>query len=105
MLAAAGLVAIERMLDRLAEDHVRARRLAELIGADPPGTNIVYADLGDGAVEKLRSRGVLGFELEGRVRFVTHRLIGDAEIRRAADVVASIAAETSAVSTATRPAT
>jgi threonine aldolase len=105
ILAAAGLVAIDRMLGRLADDHVRARDLAALIGAPRPETNIVYADLGPGTVEALRSRGVLALELEDRVRFVTHRLIGDDEIRRAGEVVLSVAAETSAVSTATRPAT
>jgi threonine aldolase len=105
ILAAAGIVALERMLDRLAEDHLRAHELAVLIGAGPPETNIVYADLGAGALEELRSRGVLALELEGRVRFVTHRLIGDDEIRRAGEVVKSVAAETSAVPTATKPAT
>ena len=93
------------MVDRLAEDHARARELARLIGATPPETNIVYADLGPNAVEELRSRGVLALELDGRVRFVTHRLIGDDEIRRAGEVVNSVAAQASAVTTATAPAT
>ena len=53
VLAAAGLVALEKMIDRLAEDHANARRLAEGL-ADMPGveidldrvqTNIIYFNL------------------------------------------------------------
>jgi threonine aldolase len=105
ILAAAGLVALERMVDRLAEDHARARELARLIGAVRPETNIVCAELGADAVSALAARGVLALELDGRVRFVTHRLIGDDEIRRAGEAITSIAAQASAVTTATRPAT
>ncbi|HEY4349450.1 MAG TPA: beta-eliminating lyase-related protein [Gaiellaceae bacterium] len=104
IFAAAGLVALEQMFDRLADDHARARELARLIGAPVPETNIVMVDLGPDAVEQLRSRGVLALELEGRARFVTHRLISDDEIGRAADVIASLAAPASAVTTATTPA-
>jgi threonine aldolase len=89
-LAAAGIVALETMVDRLADDHRRARDLARLIGADEPETNLVYADLGRDAVDALRARGVLALELDGRVRFVTHRSIGDEDVRRAADAIASL---------------
>ena len=42
----------------------------------------------------LAERGVLGLERDtSRVRFVTHRLIGDAEVARAAELVAELAAE------------
>lgn len=105
IFAAAGLIALESMLDRLADDHANARQLAELIGVTAPETNIVYADLGPGAVEELRSRGVRAMELDGRIRFVTHRLIGQSDILRAGEVVRSVAAQTHAVSTATTPAT
>jgi threonine aldolase len=105
ILAAAGLIALERMVDRLAEDHARARELARLIGSERPETNIVYADLGPDAVSALGSSGVLALELDGRVRFVTHRLIGDVEIRRAGEVIRSVATQASAVTTATRPPT
>jgi threonine aldolase len=53
VLAAAGIVALEQMIDRLADDHVNARRLAEGL-ADTPGfvvdldrvqTNIVFFEL------------------------------------------------------------
>ena len=48
VLAAAGIVSLTRMVDRLAEDHVNARRLMHGIGeipglvAEPVHTNIVY---------------------------------------------------------------
>ncbi|HUY72306.1 MAG TPA: beta-eliminating lyase-related protein [Gaiellaceae bacterium] len=47
----------------------------------------------------------LALERDGHVRFVTHRLIGDDEIRRAGEMIASVATQASAVTTATRPAT
>jgi threonine aldolase len=88
IFAAAGLLALE-MIDRLAEDHRRARDLARLIGAEEPQTNIVAADLGPDAVERLESRGVRAMQFDGRTRFVTHRLISDDDVARAADAVRS----------------
>lgn len=85
--AAAGLLALDS-IPRLAEDHRRARELARLIGAAEPQTNIVYADVD---VERLRRRGVLAMEFAGRARFVTHRLIDDEAIARAAEQIASLA--------------
>lgn len=101
IFAAAGLLALE-MVDRLADDHRRARDLARLIGAPEPETNIVYADVDVG---RLRERGILAMPFAGRARFVTHRLIGDEEIVLVAEAVASLAVPASAVSTATQPAT
>jgi threonine aldolase len=91
IFAAAGIVALERMVDRLADDHRRARELARLVGAETPETNIVYTDLGPGAIDALAARGVLALGLEGRVRFVTHRLIGDEDVERAAYAIAEVA--------------
>ncbi len=85
--AAAGLLALD-MIDRLADDHVRARRLARLIGAPEPETNIVY---GDGDVDRLREAGVLAMQFDGRTRFVTHRLIDDDAIDAAAELIVSAA--------------
>lgn len=108
ILAAAGLVALERMRDRLVEDHRRAdelgARLAGLEGLrlDPERveTNIVLIDVtasGWGPerfVSALAERGVLALERDGsRVRFVTHRLVGDEEIERAALAAAEVVAE------------
>jgi threonine aldolase len=86
IFAAAGLLALD-MVERLADDHRRARELAHLIGADEPQTNIVTADLGTGAVERLEAQGVRTMEFDGRVRFVTHRLIADDDVVRAAELV------------------
>ncbi len=85
MLAAAGLYALEHHVDRLAQDHLHARQLAEgLAGVeglsvDPDAfpTNIVYVDCApvSGArwVEVLAERGVLINALgPERLRFVTH---------------------------------
>jgi len=57
VIAAAGIVALETMVDRLAEDHDRARRLADglrgipgiILENDPPATNMVYLQLGPNA--------------------------------------------------------
>jgi threonine aldolase len=88
IFAAAGLLALE-LVDRLAEDHRHARELARLIGANEPQTNIVLADLGPDAVARLDARGVRSLAFDGRVRFVTHRLIDDDDVVRAADAVVS----------------
>ncbi|HYB69052.1 MAG TPA: aminotransferase class I/II-fold pyridoxal phosphate-dependent enzyme, partial [Candidatus Bathyarchaeia archaeon] len=99
-LAAAGLVALDTMIDRLAEDNRRARRLAEglaplaglRVDVASVQTNIVAIDTEapgvDALLPRLAARGVLGFRRSAsRFRFVTHRLIGDAEVARAIDAV------------------
>jgi threonine aldolase len=106
--AAAALVALDTLVDRLADDHRRARELGALL-QDVPGlqvepaeieTNIVLVDVSgtelypDEFLRLLAARGVLALERDtSRVRFVTHRLIGDAEIARAAEIVALAVAE------------
>ncbi len=97
VLAAAGIVALEQMTGRLAEDHARARRLAEGLAeipgveVGPVATNIIYFWLAEGVskspeevVDGLAERGVLllGREL-GRFRAVTHYWIGDEDVERA----------------------
>jgi threonine aldolase len=95
ILAAAGLYALEHNLDRLPEDHARARRLAEGLAElkgvrlDPARveTNIVVFDLAPGPPEppEVSARlaalgvGVLPFG-PGRMRAVTHLMIGDKDI-------------------------
>ena len=57
VLAAAGQVALEHMVDRLADDHRLARRLADglrdipavALDAETPATNMVYFHVGPGA--------------------------------------------------------
>lgn len=89
VLAAAGLVALETMVERLADDHARARRLAEAIAERFPGsvdpaaveTNIVCAAadaLPARIVARLEACGVRVGTIDHRtVRFVTHKDVDD----------------------------
>lgn len=101
VLAAAGLVALQEMVDRLAEDHRRARALAEGL-AELPGvsvdprrvqTNIVLVEV-DGAqavVEALRPKGVLALALGPRtIRLVIHRHVDDRGVQRAVVAFAAV---------------
>jgi len=89
MLAAAGIVALG-LVDRLAEDHRRARRLAELLGLPAPATNIVLTGLPASSLGALAARGVLALAPDGeRVRLVTHRGVSDADVERAAAAAAA----------------
>ncbi|MDF2750069.1 MAG: aminotransferase class I/II-fold pyridoxal phosphate-dependent enzyme, partial [Gaiellaceae bacterium] len=105
--AAAALVALDTLMDRLADDHRRARELGALL-AGIPGlrldpetieTNIVLVDVaGTGLMPEellplLTDAGVRAQERDTtRIRFVTHRGIGDAEVTRAAELVAAVVA-------------
>jgi threonine aldolase len=95
VVAAAGIVALETMVERLAEDHANARRLAEglarmdaaLVDLHRVETNIIQVDLsgtGHNAqqwLEALTARGVLaGAWSPTLLRLVTHRSIGAQEI-------------------------
>ena len=81
VLAAAALHALEHHIDRLAEDHANAQRLAEGlqglpgVKVEPPQTNLIFIDLdpalASGAVERLRAAGVLCTGLY-RLRLATH---------------------------------
>ena len=98
VIAAAGLVALEQMVDRLAEDHANARLLAEAIAEVHPGgvdlgqvmTNIVYLEQVDAlaVVAGLRAGGVLAGAMDPRtVRLVTHPDVDEAGCRRAASAL------------------
>ncbi len=95
IIAAAGIVALEKMVDRLAEDHENARRLAEGlatipgIGIDPAviKTNIVVFELNSASLSPeefqaaLAREGVRVSSFGGRrMRMVTHYGIEAAEI-------------------------
>jgi threonine aldolase len=90
VIASAALYALDNHVDRLAEDHVRARRLAEGIGIDPSAveTNFVeVADPGQG-VERLRDNGVLVSELRpGVLRAMTYLGITDDDVDRAVELI------------------
>ena len=84
--AAAMLYALDHHVDRLADDHRRAKRLAEGIGLDPATveTNFVSIPNEPGLTERLRERGVAVSDLRpGRLRAVTHLDVGDEAIERA----------------------
>ena len=100
-MAAAGSYALDHHLDRLADDHALAQRLAQglqgLDGVvvDPPQTNIVFVDLVGTAktraaelVPYLKARGVLTTGLY-RVRFVTHLDVDAAGVERAITAIRS----------------
>jgi threonine aldolase len=98
VIAAAGIVALEQMVDRLAEDHANARALAAGL-ADMPGlvveevpvrTDIVYfrvsrQDLdAAGLCARLAARGVLVFDVgPDRIRAVTNYHVTAADIQAA----------------------
>ena len=101
VIAAAGLVALRTMVDRLAEDHSRARRVADMVadrwpgaGCDPARvqTNIVVFRHRDppALLAHLRSHGVLaGTIAPGVVRLVTHHDVDDDGLEVAAKALAS----------------
>jgi len=103
VIAAAGVVALEQMVDRLADDHARAKRLAGVLADRFPGsvhpdvveTNIVCAAaaaLPEGLLEALASRGVLAGTIDvGTVRFVTHKDVDDDGLARAVHALDEIA--------------
>lgn len=106
ILAAAGIVALESMIDRLAEDHARAKKLAKELSAIPglvlepgtPYTNMIFAGLAQDVplstrqvVEKLAEKGVkIGAAGRGRFRMVTHYWIDDAAVEEAAQQFRSV---------------
>ncbi|WP_283775906.1 threonine aldolase family protein [Rhizomonospora bruguierae] len=112
VLAAAGLYALDHHVDRLAEDHAKAARLAEALapfgivaGADSDTvgtssavrTNIVALDLGKASMDaptlgaRARERGVLVSVLGPRgARLVTHLDASDEAVDRAAEVLVSL---------------
>lgn len=106
ILAAAGIVALEKMVERLAEDHRRARRLAEglssvkgLVVENPqPATNMVYVRLGDmvqqdapQVAEELEKLGIKSHWVDARrFRLVTHYWVNDEDISRTIHAFAQV---------------
>ena len=95
VLAAAGLYALDHNLERLAEDHENARRLAEACGVDPGtvDTNIVVVPMSDPGrvVAAAREEGVLVSAVgASSLRMVTHLDVSRPEAERAASVLAKL---------------
>jgi threonine aldolase len=100
ILAAAGIVALETMVDRLAVDHARARYLAEglseipgiLLDPGSPATNMIFFTLADTVkfspaqiMNKMKERGVLTDACgPRRFRLVTHVWIDDKAVDKTA---------------------
>jgi len=98
VLAAAGIVALEEMTGRLAEDHVRAHRLADGLSGLPelefplgkPQSNMVFAKLTDEypldakeVAARLKTKGIkVGVVDVKTMRMVTHYWIDDEGIDR-----------------------
>jgi threonine aldolase len=98
VIAAAGMISLERISKRLGEDHMRARKLAEgLRGIDglildegTPHTNMIFFDIAEDVpfdeqvlAEKLLTRGVrIDWAGSRRVRLVTHYWIDDPAVEK-----------------------
>lgn len=105
VLAAAGIVALEEMVERLADDHANARRLAEGL-AEMPGvsldpdqirTNIVYFEVNrpdmtiPELVQRLDDKGARMLPVgTGRIRAVTHYHISSEDIEYVLGIAANI---------------
>jgi threonine aldolase len=101
VIAAAGIVGLQSMVDRLAEDHANARLLADAlvtvgfaVDLSTVQTNIVIFDVSRSGlkaaelVARLKKAGVLANAFgEYRVRMVTHHGINAVEINKVADVL------------------
>lgn len=109
MLAAAGIVALETMVDRLAEDQTRAKRFAKslselegvFVNLESVHTNIVMADISASGLEAgrfleaLEERGIRAHKYTtGMIRFTFHRHITDSDADSAVAAVADVLRET-----------
>ena len=101
VLAAAGIVALETMTERLTEDHARARRLAEglarlpgvTLDLDTVQTNMVYFTVPDAPAlaAALKDAGVLSNAMTPMtIRLVTHYEIGDEDVDKTLEVLAEL---------------
>jgi threonine aldolase len=102
-LAAAGIYALDKHIDRLSEDHAKARVLCECLGNQtyvkrvaPVQTNIVIFYLQEAIAEAtfvatLRERGVHCINLgHGRLRMVTHLDVSMSQIEQVCDILAGL---------------
>jgi threonine aldolase len=103
IIAAAGLYSLQHYVDRLAEDHARARRFAMAV-AEIPGltidletvqTNMALVQTPTDAAdwqERLHAEGIWCFAVAShRLRFVFHADVDDAGADRAVEVLKSLA--------------
>lgn len=97
VLAAPGIIALTEMVDRLREDHERAKKLAMAISGLPGisirpeeiETNIVIFGFSLSELTipeflaKLKERGILALPVPGGIRFVTHKDVNDEDVEKA----------------------
>jgi len=99
IVASAGIISLERMTTRLAEDHIRAKKMADGlrqvqgldVDADSPHTNMVYLNFSEAVrinpihiSERMKEFGVLiDADNTRRLRLVTHYRIDDAAVEKA----------------------
>lgn len=104
VIAAAGIISLEKMTTRLGEDHVRARKLADglrridgiVVDENSPYTNMVYLNLADSVpltmrqvAERMRREGVLvDADHPRRLRLVTHYWIDDDAVEKSVEAFA-----------------
>ncbi len=97
VLAAPGIIALTEMVDRLKDDHARAKTLARGI-AGLPGVRIDPATVETDIIifgfdhpkipvtemlEKMKEKGILALAVSGGIRMVTHKDVGDQDVDRA----------------------
>ncbi len=103
IIAAPGIVAIEKMIDRLKEDHANAHDFYERISrvsgleVEKPDTNILFIGLGSFEIdaqklsEELGSHGILVYGGYGkRTRFVFNRMVDSDDVTYAASILKDI---------------
>lgn len=103
LLAAAAAHALDHHVERLADDHARAERLARGLTAGglatvvAPETNIVVVDLPVAAAEVVARAAVLDVRVgewgPNKLRLVTHLDVDDAAIERAVEVLRKVIAQ------------
>ncbi|MBV4485557.1 low-specificity L-threonine aldolase [Pseudomonas sp. SWRI153] len=89
LLAAAGLYALDHNVERLADDHANAQRLADGLReagfvVEPVQTNMVYVQMGDKAEALKAFAGERGIKLSAaaRLRMVTHMNVDRSQIEQ-----------------------
>lgn len=106
VMAAAGIVALESGIDRLAEDHANAKKLAWGLAELFPGccdpdaveTNLFHITVktlgigGQELADHLANEGILVFAGEPRMRLATHRMVTGSDIDRVLEVFARLPA-------------
>jgi threonine aldolase len=97
VLAAPGMIALTEMVERLKDDHARAKKLARGI-AGLPGVKLVPESVETdilifgfehptitvpAMLEKMKEKGILALAVSGGIRMVTHKDVGDEDVDRA----------------------